>query len=129
MSGRAVAVQAAMGDRVETSLAPEALEAVLTTLIENASQSGARNVDIRVIRRDDRTWLEVRDDGQGVPAADRDRLFEPFFTTRRADGGTGLGLAIARSLLLSQGSNVILTDDAPGATFWIALPNCGAARV
>ena len=62
------------------------------------------------------------DDGPGVPAADRDRLFEPFFTSRREAGGTGLGLSIARSLLAASQGRIGLVEAETGAAFEVGLP-------
>jgi signal transduction histidine kinase len=70
----------------------------------------------------DEVVLRVTDDGPGVPAADRDRLFEPFFTSRRETGGTGLGLSIARSLLAASHGRIGLVETAAGAGFEVALP-------
>jgi len=66
--------------------------------------------------------LTVTDDGPGVPAADRERLFEPFFTSRRATGGTGLGLSIARSLLAASHATIDLAPTEGGARFELLLP-------
>ena len=66
--------------------------------------------------------LRVGDDGPGVPAADRDRLFEPFFTSRRETGGTGLGLSIARSLLAASQGRIGLVETERGAAFEVGLP-------
>ena len=54
---------------------------------------------------------------RACPPADRERLFEPFFTTRRAEGGTGLGLPIARSLLAASNGALDLVDGGKGARF------------
>jgi signal transduction histidine kinase len=65
--------------------------------------------------------IEVRDKGPGVPEADRDKVFEPFFTNKTR--GTGLGLAIARRVVeLHRGT--LTVGDAPGAgaTFRIEIP-------
>ena len=66
--------------------------------------------------------LTVTDDGPGVPGADRERLFEPFFTSRRASGGTGLGLPIARSLLEASHAGIELAESGQGAVFRVTLP-------
>lgn len=52
--------------------------------------------------------VHVADNGPGVPASDRNRVFEPFFTSRRATGGSGLGLAIAQSLLKASSGGLDL---------------------
>ncbi|MHC9419838.1 sensor histidine kinase [Sphingomonas citri] len=100
-----------------------AIEAVLTSLIENSRQSGAERVTITSEATSDELILVVSDNGPGIPPGDRDRVFEPFFTSRRTEGGTGLGLPIARSLLEAQGGTLALDQDAQsGATFRISLP-------
>ena len=65
---------------------------------------GARNDGVR-------TWfrLTVVDDGPGIPAETRARVFEPFFTTR--EQGTGLGLAIARRLVTDVGGRIVLDSE------------------
>ncbi len=68
--------------------------------------------------------LRVRDDGPGVDPALRERIFEPFFSTRVEAGGTGLGLAVARALAAEHGGVVDLveSDGGSGATFELLLP-------
>ncbi len=99
---------------------------VFRNVLENALASGeAAQVEIR--------WAEthlagrlalrlmVRDNGPGVPREERERIFEPFYTTKVR--GTGLGLAISRRLVAGHGGEIIVADtDGPGAEFWITLP-------
>jgi signal transduction histidine kinase len=107
---------------------PEAtLEKVLCVLIENSLQAGASHVEINARTLQDGICLAVSDDGPGFPEQDRERLFEPFFTSRRADGGTGLGLPIARSLLAASGATIAAAHSARGARFEIRLPRAAAA--
>ena len=87
-----------------------------------AAEPGATAVTVAAATRDGRVVLAVTDNGPGVAEGDRERLFEPFFTSRRAEGGTGLGLAIARSLL-AAGQGEIRCEPSPvGARFVISLP-------
>ncbi len=66
--------------------------------------------------------LEVVDTGPGIPEAARERLFEPFFTTRVTEGGTGLGLAVVRGIVTAhRGALVVASSDA-GTRFTISLP-------
>ncbi|EIZ80193.1 signal transduction histidine kinase [Novosphingobium sp. Rr 2-17] len=119
----------AAGDRdfsVVTELSPNlpplaidssALETVLGTLIENARQAGAARVDVtaQVLRGD--VLIDLVDDGPGISPRDRQRIFDPFFTSRRADGGTGLGLPIARALLAAASGSLDLLPSDHGAWF------------
>lgn len=104
-----------------TAIAGEVLEAVFAILFENARQAGAGRVLVRAGAVQGRVIIEVRDDGPGIAPGDRDRLFEPFFTTRRDSGGTGLGLAIARSLLGNANAGLALGEDETGACFRLSL--------
>ncbi len=66
--------------------------------------------------------VSVTDDGPGIPAAIRDRLFEPFVTSGK-EGGTGLGLAISRKIIDDHGGAIAVRSDADsGTTFTITLP-------
>lgn len=100
----------------------EAIETVLTVLLENSRQAGANKATLTALVETDAVVLTVTDDGPGVAEADRDRLFEPFFTSHRADGGTGLGLPIARSLLAASNGKVSLVPSPVGARFEVVLP-------
>ncbi len=100
-----------------------AVEAVLTSLIENSRQAGATRATVTGGEASDTVTVTVSDNGPGIPPGDRNRVFEPFFTSRRTEGGTGLGLPIARSLLEAQGGTIDLDEGAEGgATFRFTLP-------
>ena len=69
--------------------------------------------------------LSVVDHGPGVPRAEHEAIFAPFFTTK--EQGTGLGLAIAREFVRAHGGELRIVDSGqPGATFVLHLP-CGVA--
>jgi signal transduction histidine kinase len=111
---------------VKATLAPAAmdaaaLESVLVTLAENARQAGANQLTVEATTRLRDIQIDIIDNGPGISAADRERLFEPFFTTRRADGGTGLGLAIARALVEAHKGRLELLPSESGAHFRLAL--------
>ena len=101
---------------------PAALESVLVTVLENAAQAGASEVGITATRKGRDVQLTLSDNGPGIAPADRERLFEPFFTTRRATGGTGLGLAIARALVEAHRGRLELVASEKGAAFRILIP-------
>ena len=71
---------------------------------------------------DQTAWLRVRDYGPGIPADQRDRVFERFARGGTAGPGTGLGLAIARSIAEAHGGTVAYDAAEPGAAFTIRLP-------
>ncbi len=99
------------------SVDPRALSRVLANLLDNAVRYAESRVTLEVGADDGGVVLTVTDDGPGIPAADRDRVFDRF--TRLADardrdsGGSGLGLAIVRELITQQGGTVTLTDAEP----------------
>ena len=94
---------------------PDALRAALLNLALNACQaSPGGGVEIEVIPEDCRCRVAVRDRGPGLPQTVRDRLFEPFVTTRVE--GTGLGLAIVKRLIEQQGGQISFTDRPGGGT-------------
>lgn len=119
---------------VETDLPPAlpalameegALETVLATLIENARQAGASQLAITAQVEDAAVRIALRDNGPGVPEADRIRMFDPFFTSKREAGGTGLGLPIARALVEGCGGDLELAESEGGACFVLTLPFAG----
>ncbi len=71
--------------------------------------------------------FDVADSGAGVPEADRGRLFEPYFSTKRK--GTGLGLAIVRRIAQDHGGDVRYQPLEPGSRFSLVLPIAGVTRL
>jgi signal transduction histidine kinase len=107
------------GDNVLLPLDGDGLSIVLTHLIENAATAGATSMRISAIPGDDSPALVVGDNGPGISPGNRDRVFDPFFTTRRDEGGTGMGLAIVQTLLLAHGARIALEPTPEGTTFRI----------
>ena len=62
----------------------------------------------------------IKDSGKGAPEALREKIFQPFFTTR--EGGSGLGLAICGRIIEEYGGKIDFESDATGSTFWFELP-------
>ena len=101
------------------------LEQVFINLILNAQNAMPKGGELRITAQADGEEVEVRfaDTGQGVEPEHRDRLFEPFFTTRADEGGTGLGLAVSYSMIeMHKGSLSVSSEPGHGATFVIRLP-------
>ncbi|MEQ8825647.1 MAG: ATP-binding protein [Filomicrobium sp.] len=94
-----------------------AIKRAVSNLVSNAARFG-ENVVIRAAT--ERRWLriEVDDDGPGIPEAERDHVFQPFYrldVARNQDkGNTGLGLAIARDIARSHGGDITLGESSMG---------------
>jgi two-component system NtrC family sensor kinase len=111
-------------------LSHEHLVQVLLNLLLNAADAVAAGGQIEVVAQaiDGKVRIRVRDDGPGVPEEVRERLFEPFVTTKEVGKGTGLGLAVCRGLVEAAGGSISLEQDsAAGACFVIDLPVADAA--
>lgn len=95
---------------------------VLLNLLQNAAQAGAARVTLRAQASSSAgAWdLVVTDDGPGLVPAVRERLFQPFVTTRQR--GAGLGLAASRRILRDNGGDLRADDAVSGATFVVTLP-------
>jgi signal transduction histidine kinase len=108
------------------------VERVIANLVDNARRFAATRVDV-VIRATARiATVEVRDDGPGVPAAERQRIFERFVrldeARDREHGGFGLGLAIVADLCDAYSGTIEVRDGGPGAVFSVRFPAAKAPR-
>jgi signal transduction histidine kinase len=122
LSGQAFGIVLSLPDAAPAlAIDSRAFEAVATTLVDNARQSGASILTISMAIADEGASISFIDNGPGIAAGDRDRIFDPFFTTKRETGGTGLGLSIARSLIESHGGTLQLMTGTSGAGFRITL--------
>ncbi|MGC9498188.1 sensor histidine kinase [Streptomyces sp. WG7] len=100
---------------------------VLANLLDNAQRHARSAVEVSVRRDGDLAVVAVADDGEGVPAGDRERIFERFVrldaARSRDDGGAGLGLAIARDVAVRHGGTLTVHEaPAGGALFELRLP-------
>lgn len=107
---------------IETAIAPEVLETVLTNLLDNSRQQGADKVSISLAMAGDVVEIALTDNGRGISAANAGKIFTPFFTTHRETGGTGLGLVIVSTLLQAHHGSVVHQPSENGARFVIRLP-------
>jgi signal transduction histidine kinase len=131
---RAVAQgEAARGARIGLGLpagelracgSPERIFQVLRNLLDNARRHApGAMVQVSAWRDGDRIRMRVRDDGPGIPPADRATVFERRGrATTAAPDGSGLGLFVARRLMDEQHGELVLEDAGPGASFVLTLP-------
>ncbi|MDX3807024.1 MAG: HAMP domain-containing sensor histidine kinase [Bosea sp. (in: a-proteobacteria)] len=129
---RAAAAGVNLTDRLDPAVAsspsPRFDAGEIGRIIENLVGNALRHtpaggsVEISASRHGENLVIAVRDDGPGVPAEIRERLFEPFVTGH--PDGTGLGLAIAREIAVVHGAALRLLPSDRGAHFEIELPWC-----
>jgi two-component system nitrogen regulation sensor histidine kinase NtrY len=106
-------------------LDPEQIRRVIINLIDNAIEAMERRGQIVIETEHDPANNLVRivvgDNGPGIPAAERDKLFLPYYSTKRR--GSGLGLAIVRRIIAEHGGSIDVADNLPrGTRFTIELP-------
>jgi two-component system C4-dicarboxylate transport sensor histidine kinase DctB len=106
---------------------PTLLHAVISNLASNALDAvtgkggpAAPRVEVHVGVRGHSAELRVRDNGPGVSASMRKRLFEPFQTEK--PNGVGIGLALAKKIAIAHGGDLVLEDNAPPGGVWPATP-------
>jgi signal transduction histidine kinase len=95
---------------------------VFDNLLDNALRHGGEHVEIAVSSTPDWVRVTVSDDGPGIPASIRDRVFERFSREGAPSTGFGLGLAIAKALAEAQGGHLSLDDGPGGARFVVDFP-------
>jgi len=111
-----------LGEVLTIEADEQLLRQALFNLLLNAVQAvdGDGEIQVAAVRRNaTEAWLEVRDNGPGVPADRRSEIFKPYFTTQKT--GTGLGLAVVQQIVLAHGWEVECLPNAPkGAIFRIS---------
>jgi len=112
---------------------PHQIQQVLLNLVINAEHAmlGAHGRGLMVLRSwhepdRDAVFLEVSDDGPGVPDEVQQKIFDPFFTTKAVGKGTGLGLTVAYAIAQEHGGRISVSSPAGGgAAFVLELPSGG----
>ena len=123
----------------EADVFPQDITRVLLNLISNgfyaASRRKAQDGDgfepvlaAATKSLGDRVEIRIRDNGTGIPSDVREKIFNPFFTTKPAGEGTGLGLSISHDIVVKQHAGSIEVDTEPGAftEIRVILPRKGA---
>ncbi len=107
---------------------PTLLQELIANLMDNALKYGREHgtVSLRCVRAGEDVLIEVCDDGQGIPPAVREQVFERFYRHSRtaSSAGSGLGLSIAREIVRSHGGRIDIDDgpDGRGTCVRVRLP-------
>jgi two-component system OmpR family sensor kinase len=126
MAETGAATEVESGEKVVLDGDPMALRRLFSNLLDNAVKFGGR-ARTRVFRDGANAFVEIEDDGPGIPPQDSERVFEPFYrrepSRSRQTGGIGLGLAVVRSIARGHGGDVALVNRAGGGlTARVQLP-------
>ncbi|WP_409262459.1 DUF4118 domain-containing protein, partial [Pseudomonas putida] len=105
------------------------IEQALVNVLENAARFSPANgrLELQVAVHDDQLRLTVSDQGPGIPEADREKIFDMFYTAARGDRGgqgTGLGLAICQGMIGAHGGQILVGEgiDGQGTSITLCLP-------
>ncbi|HLX92281.1 MAG TPA: HAMP domain-containing sensor histidine kinase, partial [Puia sp.] len=113
---------------------PQDIVRVLVNLCNNAFYAVAEKkkekltgyipkVSIATSKADGQIHISVKDNGIGIPSKIKDKIFQPFFTTRPAGQGTGLGLSLSYDIVKAQGGDIqVETKEGEGSEFIVQLP-------
>jgi two-component system, NtrC family, sensor kinase len=124
----------------EVDLFPQEITRVLLNLISNGFYAATKRkaeatdgyepiLSATTKSLGDRVEIRIRDNGSGIPPEVKDRIFNPFFTTKPAGEGTGLGLSLSHDVVVKQHAGMITVDTEPGefTEFRITLPRTAAS--
>ena len=118
----------------KVNIVPQDIGRVILNLINNAFYAVTEIAKLRASRyepsvtistrkRNDKVEITVKDNGNGIPQKNLDRIFQPFFTTKPTGQGTGLGLSLAYDIVKAHGGEIkVETKEGEGSRFIIQLP-------
>ena len=112
-------VQLAIAEGLTANGDPQRLRQVLLNLLQNAAQAGAGTARLIARREGARLRVRIEDDGPGIPEMMREKLFEPFVTSKAK--GTGIGLSVSRRLIERHGGTLVVAEAKRGAAFELTL--------
>jgi signal transduction histidine kinase len=118
-AGRDVAFEA--GEREIITGQSLGLKRLFSNLVENALKYGS-SARIALRREEGHVIVDIADEGPGVPADQRESVFEPFVRLQEGANGAGLGLPAARSIARAHGGDIVILDGEKGALLRVTLP-------
>jgi two-component system, NtrC family, sensor kinase len=114
------------GAMPEVECLPSQINQVIMNIVVNGAQAiqGPRGrITIRTGTVADQVWIEIADNGCGIPPAIRSRIFDPFFTTKPIGTGTGLGLSLSYGIIQKHRGRIdVQSEEGAGTVFRIELP-------
>jgi signal transduction histidine kinase len=125
MEARHIAFETSLEPNLEISGNEDRLKQLVMNLLRNSLEACEPNtgkVTVHLIKKGDSIQLSVRDNGPGIPADIRDKIFNPYFTTK--DRGTGLGLSIAHRIVEEHTGSIEVNVPPEGGTeFLVTFPS------
>jgi signal transduction histidine kinase len=101
----------------------EKLTAESRQLSENPDESYGPQLMIKTFKKNSNITIEIQDNGPGIPDDIKDKILQPFFTTKKGTAGTGLGLSITNDIIKAHGGNLeVYSNENTGTVFSIDLP-------
>ena len=113
------------GEIAQVPCSPGKIQQVFVNILINASQAIEKEgeIGIRTFSEDSKAVVQIRDNGKGIPEAVRDKIFNPFFTTKAVGKGTGLGLSIVYGIIERLGGTIEVDSEVgKGTEFTLTLP-------
>jgi two-component system NtrC family sensor kinase len=111
------------------------LQQVVINLVMNGAEAtqsrgkGEVSISTRLQKENDVVILEVKDNGEGIPAEHLPKIFDPFFTTKEEGKGVGLGLPVVYGIVKAHGGDLdVKSKVGEGTTFTVTLPLAGAEK-
>ena len=108
-------------EQVLVNLILNSLDAILERIEKEPNLSG--KIEININRISDRVYIYLKDNGMGIPDIIKDKIFDPFFTSKKVGKGTGLGLSVSFNLIKEHGGEIKFnSSEGIGTEFIIDLP-------
>jgi signal transduction histidine kinase len=115
-----ISIDLSVPPRTATTGNPEDLSRMFRNLLDNAVRYARRRVLVTAAAGPDGVVVQIADDGPGIPAEERERVFGRFVrldaSREHSSGSAGLGLAIAREIAAAHGATIVLTETPGGGT-------------